>query len=184
MSYLMLSLFSVRWSYYLSVTVRCILSLKEEVLPNYKDKMAFLGLLYFLSMTLVNYFFFPSLQFVVFSNRVNFLVGLVLVLSGIILIIKTVGTLLKYSDEGNLCKEGVYSFVRHPLYSAWIFLITPGIGIALWYILTLTTPIFIYTVFRALIENEERKLVNEFGDEYREYKKNVNSVFPNVFSYD
>jgi protein-S-isoprenylcysteine O-methyltransferase Ste14 len=79
------------------------------------------------------------------------------------------------SEPQKLNNSGFYKYVRHPLYSAGILL--------LWFSPVMTTnsliiPICmtIYIVIGALFE--ERKLVFEYGDIYREYRKQVPMLIP------
>lgn len=74
-------------------------------------------------------------------------------------------------------KEGVLRYVRHPIYSGTIlivvgyFLYQPTVGS-----LVATTVTFAYLPLGIWLE--ERKLVKQFGDAYREYKKSVPAIIP------
>jgi protein-S-isoprenylcysteine O-methyltransferase Ste14 len=90
-------------------------------------------------------------------------------------------TIVKYFQKGELCKEGVYSFMRHPIYGAWIVFIVPGIVLIFGSILGITIPIFMYCIFRIFTVDEERYLKRKFGKEYLEYKKKVGALFPKLW---
>jgi protein-S-isoprenylcysteine O-methyltransferase Ste14 len=74
-----------------------------------------------------------------------------------------------------LVTGGYYAIVRHPLYLFSIaFLLLNPVMTAQWLLLTvLSTP---YFVIGALIE--ERRLLEEFGDQYRQYRQRVPFIIP------
>lgn len=83
--------------------------------------------------------------------------------------------MLGRSVSSKMIKDGLYAYVRHPLYSTGLVL--------LWLIpvMTINRLIFcsaltIYLVIGAFFE--ERKLINQFGDDYREYLKKVPMLLP------
>lgn len=75
--------------------------------------------------------------------------------------------------------SGIHKYVRHPLYLGtfmfiWgIFLVYPTLS---WVIAD--SVITIYTLIG--IEIEEKKLVEEFGDQYKTYKKRVPKLIPRL----
>jgi hypothetical protein len=87
------------------------------------------------------------------------------------------------SLEGLTLKElvttGVYGIVRHPLYVAGIIIFTfsPHITVNG---LTITVLADLYFIFGMFIE--ERRFVRIYGDQYREYMKNVPRMVPRFFS--
>ena len=72
----------------------------------------------------------------------------------------------------------MYGIIRHPLYASITILIVPGCVLLLNKFMGLTVPIIMYITFRLLIGKEEKRLINNFGEEYLKYKKNVNAMFP------
>ena len=76
-----------------------------------------------------------------------------------------------------LVTSGCYARVRHPLYLySTLFLILNPVMSARWFLLT--TFSFAYFILGGLIE--ERRLLNEFGDEYRRYRQHVPFMIPSV----
>lgn len=66
--------------------------------------------------------------------------------------------------------RGVYAFVRHPLYFAWILMVAAAPD------MTATRAVFaaVSTLYLAIaIPWEERALVARFGDEYQAYRRSV-----------
>lgn len=78
-----------------------------------------------------------------------------------------------------LVTSGLNRYVRHPLYFATIIILTG-------YLLTSFTNhslLFVFITFCYLIIGtilEERKLIDTFGEEYLEYKRNVKMLIPFV----
>jgi protein-S-isoprenylcysteine O-methyltransferase Ste14 len=81
--------------------------------------------------------------------------------------------------EKELIRTGVYGIVRHPMYLAGliIFTFSPVITVNG---LTVTIMADLYFLFGAFIE--ERRFLTDFGDEYREYMKQVPRLIPRVLS--
>ncbi|WP_022753576.1 methyltransferase family protein [Butyrivibrio fibrisolvens] len=80
--------------------------------------------------------------------------------------------------ENRLQTNGIYSWVRNPMYSGWWIALS---GITLmwhnaWLLLFPIVDWIIMTV--ALIKTEEKWLLDLYGEEYAEYKKNVNRCIP------
>jgi len=72
---------------------------------------------------------------------------------------------------------GVYSYIRHPQYFGGIL---AHIGITLLlssYLSLLITPLILF-INVLLSWKEEKELIKEFGDDYREYKQNVPMFIP------
>ncbi len=80
------------------------------------------------------------------------------------------------SENGNIETSGILSLTRHPWYLAtiiFIWVINSDMYISTLIVdIIFTVYIFIGTVL------EERKLIAEFGDNYRDYKKQVSMLFP------
>lgn len=137
-----------------------------------------ISLAYGAMIFMLNQVYFPLLRFTLFSNTVNITLGVILIGIGLPVFLIPAFTIDKYFYEGKLCTTGVYRFLRHPIYAAWITFIIPGIVLIRGSVLGISIPIVMYLVFRILIVKEERYLEEKFGEEYLEYKRNVGSVFP------
>lgn len=83
--------------------------------------------------------------------------------------------------ENTLVTTGVYSIVRNPIYSAFLFLFT---GILLFtrnlYLLIFPVIFWIYLTY-LLKATEEKWLKDKFKEEYQKYMKKVNRIIPNIF---
>ncbi len=80
--------------------------------------------------------------------------------------------------ENKLQTKGIYAWVRNPMYSGmWILL--SGI-LLMWHnVCLLAFPVIDWAIMTiALINTEEKWLLNLYGEEYAEYKKHVNRCIP------
>ena len=82
-----------------------------------------------------------------------------------------------FNNRGNLVTDGVYKYIRHPQYlgillatlSLVIYRFSPSSAV-LWPILVI--------IYYQLARKEERTVEGNFGEEYREYRRNVSMFLP------
>ena len=122
----------------------------------------------------------PQWHITLISERAALFIGSALIFIGIVVLVISARTVTRVFQEGKLATTGIYGIVRNPLYSAWIICIVPGIVIISRYLLWWLIPIFMYTVFKILIKKENDYLEQQFGDEYRAYRKKVNELLPRI----
>ena len=85
------------------------------------------------------------------------------------------------SENHNLVTVGMYKYIRHPSYLGLI-LACFGLSLAMnsyLSVLVITIPIFLVILYR--IKIEENILVEEFGQNYKNYMKNTKKIFPYIF---
>ena len=109
-----------------------------------------------------------------------FIVGLLFILSGLLIYFLAIRAKITSSiKENTLVTHGVYSVVRNPIYSAWLFICTgtlflygnPYLALTLFLIFWLSLTILMkYT--------EEKWLTKLYGEPYLEYCKKVNRCLP------
>lgn len=115
------------------------------------------------------------------KGKILFIItGILLILFGIYLWIQAVivQKINRKVRENKLITTGIYSVVRNPVYSAFIFIFTGVLLLANNYIL-LILPFIYWAILTILMKTTEEKwLKNEFGTEYKIYLKEVNRVIP------
>ena len=79
-----------------------------------------------------------------------------------------------------LVTHGVYSYVRHPRYAAIVFLIYPAFALLVHSYLCLISTLVAYVVFRLSSVLEERKLIQVFGQDYKDYMKETPGFIPKI----
>ncbi len=106
------------------------------------------------------------------------LVGYAFLFVGIGLFIQGWRELYRAHQDHRLATDGLYSFVRHPQYTG-LFVGLFGEGVVHWpTIFSVTLFPVIVLVYTLLAYREERKMLEQFGDEYRNYQKRVPMFFP------
>ena len=117
------------------------------------------------------------------KGKIFFIIAAIfMILLGIYLWIQAVivQKINKKVTEKKLITTGVYSIVRNPVYSAFIFIFTGILLFTANYIL-LILPFVFWAFLTILMKNTEEKwLKNEFGEEYEIYLKQVNRVIPRI----
>ncbi len=114
--------------------------------------------------------------------------GELLILTGIIFRYMIIRSLGKYftvdvtiRQDHKIKKEGFYKYLRHPSY-AFSLLTSLGLGLYLnnWLSLIFAfVPPFLAFAYRIRIE--EQALVEQFGDEYIQYRKNTKKLIPFIY---
>jgi protein-S-isoprenylcysteine O-methyltransferase Ste14 len=90
------------------------------------------------------------------------------------------GFLFREAKSKYLLRSGLNAYVRHPLYFGFLlfvigfFLVSPN-----WKNLVFAVITILYLIVGTLLE--ERKLIDEFGQEYVNYRKEVKMLIPWVF---
>lgn len=80
--------------------------------------------------------------------------------------------------ENKLKTDGIYAWVRNPMYSGWWFMIT-GISLMWVNIWVLITPFINWLIMTiALKKTEEKWLLDLYGEEYMKYLRRVNRCIP------
>jgi protein-S-isoprenylcysteine O-methyltransferase Ste14 len=124
-------------------------------------------------------------------HMVAFLAGLFFIVSGLFVIAVSItsfirvgkGTLAPWDPPKKLITTGIYGYVRNPMI---IGVMTALIGES---IAILSLKIAIWKIIFFLLNSlyfvmyEEPNLENRFGEEYKEYKKNVPRWIPKITSF-
>ncbi len=80
----------------------------------------------------------------------------------------------------SLVTHGVYSYVRHPRYAAIVFLIYSAFALLAHSFLCLISTVVAYVIFRLSAVLEERKLIQVFGQDYKDYMKETPGFIPKI----
>ena len=101
-----------------------------------------------------------------------------LIVSGLCLHIWTFITLRNWWKSDQLCTMGPFQYFRHPMYAAWVTLIS--MGVALW----LNSWVYVFwalllqPIWHVLAKREEKIVKDVFGDEYRRYAARTGRFVP------
>ena len=85
------------------------------------------------------------------------------------------------SENHNLKTHGLYKYIRHPSYLG-LLLICFGLSVAMNTVISvvvITIPVLLVILYR--IKIEEKILVSEFGDSYKDYMKLTYRIIPKLY---
>lgn len=156
-----------------------------------KSSLNILWVIIILSISLsifVSYVRFSSLSLMIArSIWINYL-GLVMIFVGIVSRILVIRSLGKYftvdvtiRKDHKIKKDGIYNILRHPSYSASLLTFL-GLGLYLnnWISLIIAfIPPFLAFLYR--IKIEEKALIEQFGQDYIDYKRQTKKLIPFIY---
>lgn len=108
------------------------------------------------------------------------IVSNVLIIAGFVLLSSAWDVLYKAQKQHMLAVTGLYAKVRHPQYIGFVTIMT-GLLIQWPTIPTLLMFPILLVVYLNLAKREETQMVAQFGQEYKEYKKQVPAFIPKFF---
>lgn len=111
---------------------------------------------------------------------ISMLLGYTLLIVGIGIFIQGWRELYRARQQHRLVTTGLYSLVRHPQY-AGLFIGLFGEGVVHWPTL-FSVGLFpvIMLAYALLARSEEKRVIEQFGDEYRAYQQRVPMFFPRM----
>ncbi len=113
-----------------------------------------------------------------FAHVVAMVIGYTIVFAGATLVADGWRRIHRARRQNRLMTDGVYGRVRHPQYTG-LFLIVFGEGIVHWpTIVSVVAFPVIVIAYTMLARREERQMVEQFGDAYREYQRHVPMFIP------
>ena len=92
---------------------------------------------------------------------------------------KNITPTVETREKHELVTSGPYRWVRHPLYTAGTsFFVSLSLVAANWFMGLATLSVLVMLIVR--LPKEEEKLIERFGDEYREYMKRTGRLLPKI----
>ncbi len=109
---------------------------------------------------------------------ISMIAGYFLLFTGFGIFLQGWRQVYRANQEKRIVKEGLYSLVRHPQYTG-LFIALFGEGIIHWPTL-FSVGLFpvIVLVYVRLARTEEKKVIEQFGEEYLEYRRRVPGFLP------
>jgi protein-S-isoprenylcysteine O-methyltransferase Ste14 len=109
---------------------------------------------------------------------ISMIVGYILLFGGFGIFIQGWRQLYRAKQENKLATDGLYGLVRHPQYTG-LFIGLFGEGVIHWpTIFSVGLFPVIVIAYVLLAKREEKKVIEEFGEEYLQYKRNVPAFLP------
>jgi protein-S-isoprenylcysteine O-methyltransferase Ste14 len=118
-------------------------------------------------------------------NRALLILGIVAVVAALVMFRLTHKALGRYwsvslqlREEHKLITKGIYSRIRHPMYSAfWLWAIAQALLLPNW-IAGFAGIVGFGTLYLLRVGHEEKLMVDAFGDEYRAYMERTGRLLP------
>jgi protein-S-isoprenylcysteine O-methyltransferase Ste14 len=118
-------------------------------------------------------------------NRALLILGIVAVVAALVMFRLTHKALGRYwsvslqlREEHKLITTGIYSRIRHPMYSAfWLWAIAQALLLPNW-IAGFAGIVGFGTLYLLRVGHEEKLMVDAFGDEYRAYMERTGRLLP------
>ena len=77
-----------------------------------------------------------------------------------------------------IAKQGPFQFIRHPIYSVWIFSFTGLLAMIFYSWALIISAIPISIIWSWLVQREEADMLNKFGNEYISYMEQTGQFLP------
>ena len=88
---------------------------------------------------------------------------------------------LEVREDHRLITEGVYRYVRHPMYTAfWLWALAQALLLPNWFA-GLAGLVGFGTLFFGRLGREEQMMIDSFGNDYRAYMERTYRVFPGIY---
>lgn len=87
---------------------------------------------------------------------------------------------LGITESHQLIKNGVYKYIRHPMYAAHIYWAIAQILMLHNWIAGYSFIIVVLPHFLFRINKEEQMMIDQFGNDYKDYMKNTGRIFPRI----
>ena len=88
---------------------------------------------------------------------------------------------LEIRDDHRLVTDGLYRYVRHPMYSSfWLWAIAQALLLPNW-VAGLSGLVGVGILFLARVGAEEHMMEKHFGEQYRSYAAKTGRVIPRIF---
>lgn len=133
---------------------------------------------YFVAAVIMHAAAYPRFVIVQAPFATFMIVGALFVAAGVSLYLTALMSLRKGLRSRILVTDGLYAFMRHPLYAASIFFIIPGVAFAFRSWLLLPMPVVAYVICRAVLPAEDDELLDRYGEQFLRYKQKTNALFP------
>lgn len=118
-------------------------------------------------------------------NQINtflLIIGIILIVVGIVFwLLAVIKSKIDNSVKNNdLVTTGIYGYIRHPIYAAFLYMATGAIVMYGNILLFILPVIFWAFLTIAMKKTEESWLIDLYGDDYINYSKRVNRFIPKV----
>ena len=136
-------------------------------------KIAVPTFIYLIITVIIDYLTEPLFKITANNYRALYIAGIILIITGAVMVVSTGLKLRKSFNAGLLMTSGLYRIFRNPMYSAYLIFVIPGISLLFNSWLVLTALIVNFILLKVFIRSEYIYLEEKFGDQYRKYLDTV-----------
>ncbi len=162
---------------------------KETNNKNQKPHMSFWGIgpmfgiinVIVVGIAAIFTFVYPEYFIVKGFSALFYILGAIGIMFGFYLWLSAGKQIDKCILKGVLATNGTYGIVRNPIYSGILFVTMGGCFVLQSWLMLSVMP-FICLVLSVLLRKEDKVLTESFGEEYIQYKNQVNLIFPKLSS--
>jgi protein-S-isoprenylcysteine O-methyltransferase Ste14 len=87
---------------------------------------------------------------------------------------------LQLKDDHRLVTEGIYAHIRHPMYTAfWLWAVAQALLLPNW-VAGFSGVVGFGALYLLRVGPEEQLMIDQFGDEYRDYMKRTGRLLPRL----
>lgn len=83
--------------------------------------------------------------------------------------------------ERELVTSGIYRYVRHPIYAAFLYFFLMGPGFCLKSYSLIIAALFSFLICGKIVEREEKRMKMFFGRRYENYRKGTKKFIPFLY---
>jgi protein-S-isoprenylcysteine O-methyltransferase Ste14 len=139
------------------------------------------GAFYEKERIILNFFPIWSSEIITFFGLILLFIGGIIGVTGRIQLSRFGSGVLQIEEDHELVTSGIFSVIRHPIYSGGMIGVL-GLFIAFNSVfMMLGVSALYFGVMRHRLIFEEDMLVEEFGDEYRDYMKKTKRLIPYLY---
>lgn len=98
----------------------------------------------------------------------------------IIIFLWSVRSLPRRERDNTLCAKGAYKYFRHPIYAAFLSAFNLGLVFLLNNYIYLIWAILLHPIWHLIINQEEKLLIEIFGNDYINYQTSTGRFIPKI----
>lgn len=142
-----------------------------------------LGSVISIGLLIVSYYFEDKIGFrkIFLEDYSRYLIVSIISAFGLIVLIWSLSSLPVDKRGKKLVTEGIFKYFRHPLYAAFLLFLNMGLAFFLNNWIYILWAIVLFPIWSLIVRGEEELMMNEFGDEYKNYCKRTWRFVPKLF---
>ena len=113
------------------------------------------------------------------DNRVLFILGLAVVVTGAVVFTWATLSLIKAADAKRVAEAGPFRFIRHPIYTS-MYVICTGMGLIFFAWLWFIVMVAFIPLWYLEAKEEEKQMTRLYGKSYTDYQTKTGMFLPKI----